>query len=114
MPTKTHRNKKWPPKVHIYVYDEDMILVKESRDSKFDLHDSLMQTWSFDYRRVHLGMVTQSKNWIIWEEASISYIEDLIRYDLNFDGNTVGICRITTETAQSCSQEFVWQLNIYN
>lgn len=112
--TKARICVKFPPKVTIYIYDENMVFIEESRDRKYDLHDSLMQAWAYDNRIVHVGVDTLSKSWIKWDEDSIKCIEDLINYDLHFDGNEVVISRITDRIGQPCSQEFVWRLEMSN
>lgn len=112
MPIKPHKTDKWPPRVRIYIYDEDMGLIDKSKDSRYDLHDGLMQAWPDSTRTVFMGIETLSTNWPQWDEESIKCVEDLIEYDLNFDGNNVVITRITQNIGQPCSEEFIWKLDI--
>jgi len=114
MPVKPHERGKWPPKVCIYIYDENMVQIDESKDTKYDLHDSLMQAWPYDNRTVYLGVDTLGKSWTIWDEDSIACVEYRMNYDLHFDGNEVVITRITDTIGQPCSQEFLWRLDISN
>jgi hypothetical protein len=57
-------------------------------------------------------METLSTNWPRWDEESIQCVEELIEYDLNFDGNDVVITRMTDKVGQPCSKEFIWKLDI--
>lgn len=112
MPIKPHKGDKWPPRVRLYIYDENLGLIEESKDIRYDLHDGLMQAWPDSTRTVHLGMKTLSTNWPKWDEESIKCVEELIEYDLNFDGNDVVITRITETIGHPCSEEFIWKLDI--
>jgi len=113
MPIKPHKSDRWPPKVKIRIYDEDFELIDESKDTKYDLNDNLMQAWPKRNRTVYIGIKTLSVNWPNWDEESIKCIEELIKFDLNFDGNSVVIKRVTKETGKSCSEEFIWKLRIH-
>jgi hypothetical protein len=112
MPIKPHRTGRWPPKARIYIYDENLDVIDDSRDTRYDLHDNLMQAWPYDERIVYFGLETTSKNWPVWDEGSIECIESLIEFDLDFDGNDVVITRTTKEIGQPCTQEFIWKLEI--
>lgn len=112
MPIKPHKSDKWPPRVRLYIYDENLGLIEESKDTRYDLHDGLMQAWPNSTRTVHLGIETLSTNWPKWDEESIKCVEGLIESDLNFDGNDVVITRITETIGQRCSNEFIWRLDI--
>lgn len=110
MPIRKPKTNDWPPRMLLYVYDEDMCVVTSSRDKKFDLNDNLFQVWHEDSRTVHLGFETKSKNWPFWDEESVRWIEMLIRYDLRFDGNEVDISRCSVAVGQPCTEEFVWKV----
>lgn len=112
MPIKPHKGDKWPPRVRIYIYDDEMYLIEQSKDTRYDLSDNLMQAWPYNNRTVHIGMETLSTNWPLWDEESIKCVEDLITFDLNFDGNGVKITRITENIEQPCTSEFIWKLDI--
>lgn len=112
MPIRQHKSDRWPPKVSIFIYVEDdegcRSVYEESKSSKYDLSDNL----PFHMDTVYLGMETLSKNWPMWDEESIALVEELIAFDLHFDGNEVVITRVTEEVGQPCSQEFIWKLDI--
>jgi hypothetical protein len=112
MPIKPHNGDRWPPKVKIYIYDEDSSLIDESKHIRYDLSDNLMLSWPDTKRTVYLGMETLSANWPIWDDESLKCVEARIKYDLNFDGNDVVITRITKTYKQPCSKEFIWKLDI--
>jgi len=78
------------------VYEEDMHVIDESKDRRYDLHDNLFQTWPESHRTVYLGIETSSKNWPVWDEESLQWIEKLIVWDLNFDGEDVDVTRYST------------------
>jgi len=112
MPINHHKGDKWPPKVSITIYgesDDGMYVYEESKDSKFDLSDNL----PFHLHTVFLGIETLSKNWPVWDEESLKLIEELIEFDLHFDGNEVFITRTTEQIGQSCSEEFIWRLDLF-
>jgi len=112
MPVHTPKTQDWPPKMRIYVYDEELCLIEESEDRKYDLNDNLFQTWYTNSRTVYVGIETRSKNWPKWDEGSLKWIEDRISWDLEFDGNEVRITRITENIGHPCAEEFIWRLDI--
>ncbi len=112
MPTRTPKTTDWPPRSTLYIYDEEMFLIEESRDRKYDLNDNLFQVWHSSSRTVYLGIETQSKNWPVWDEDSLKWIEERIAWDLGFDGNEVEISRYTQEIGRPCTEEFIWKLDI--
>jgi hypothetical protein len=112
MPILTPETTDWPPQVKLYIYDEEMFLIEESRSRKYDLNDNLFQTWHRRNRIVYLGIETLSKNWPVWDEGSLKWIEDRITWDLEFDGNEVNISRRTQTVGIPCTEEFIWKLNI--
>ena len=112
MPVRTPQTTDWPPQTTLYIYDEEMILIDQSRDRKYDLNDNLFQVWDSDSRTVYLGIETQSKNWPIWDEDSLNWIEERIAWDLEFDGNEVDISRHTQQIGCPCTEEFIWRLDI--
>ena len=112
MPLRSPRTDDWPPRVRLYVYDEDMYMIDESRDRKYDLNDNLFQVWDSSSRTVYLGIETKSKNWPVWDEDSLKWIEARIVWDLEFDGNEIGVSRHTRQVGRPCTEEFIWKLNI--
>lgn len=112
MPLRPERTDSWPARVRLYVYNEDMCLIDESRYRKYDLNDNLFQAWDSSRRTVYLGIKTESKNWPIWDEDSLKYIEELIVFDLEFDGNKVDVSRHTQQVGRPCTEEFIWKLDI--
>ncbi len=90
-----------------------MGLIEESRDRKYDLNDNLFQVWDGDSRIVYLGIETRSKNWPVWDEDSLKWIEERIAWDLEFDGNEVVVFRHTKKVGRPCAEEFIWKLKIH-
>ncbi|MDQ7839013.1 MAG: hypothetical protein RDU59_11060 [Thermodesulfobacteriota bacterium] len=112
MPLRKPRTNDWPSQVRLFVYDEGLRLIEESRDRKYDLNDNLFQAWPEGHRIVYLGVETGSKNWPVWDEASLRWIEARIEWDLEFDGNQVKVIRHTQQIGFPCTQEFIWRLDI--
>lgn len=112
MPLRKPRTNDWPPQVRLYVYDEEMFLIEESKDRKYDLNDNLFQVWHENHRTVYLGVETASKNWPVWDDDSLRWIEARIVWDLEFDGNEVSLSRHTQQTGRPCTEEFIWRLDI--
>jgi len=100
----------WPRGVRLYVYDENLVLIDQSRDRKYDLNDNLFQAWR--HRIVYLGVEINSKNWPIWDKASLSWIEGRILWDLEFDGNEVDLLRHTRRLRRPCTEQFIWRLDV--
>lgn len=112
MPIRTPQTTDWPPKTILYIYDEEMILIEQSRNRKYDLNDNLFQVWDTNSRTVYIGIETESKNWPVWDENSLKWIEDRISWDLEFDGNEVDVSRHTQEIGRPCTEEFIWRLDM--
>ncbi|MFH1137402.1 MAG: hypothetical protein V1816_15145 [Pseudomonadota bacterium] len=98
--------------MRLYVYDDKMVVLDESSDRKYDLNDNLFQVWGEEGRTVYLGVETASKNWPVWDENSLQWIEERIVWDLPFDGNEVSLSRHTKTTGRPCTEEFIWKLEI--
>jgi hypothetical protein len=58
-----------------------------------------------------MGLSSQSHRWQVWTEANLAKIENLIRYDLGFDGYRAIIKRLT-KAKRPCTEEFLWKLQI--
>ena len=114
MPLKPQNNNNWPPRVRLYVYDEDMLLIDQSKDAKYDLNDNLFQVWATHSRTVYLGIETASKNWPVWDEDSLKWIEERIVWDLRFDGNEVEVSRHTQQIGRPCTEEFIWKVDMWD
>ena len=87
-----------------------MLLVDQSRDTKYDLNDNLFQVWTSNHRTVYLGIATLSKNWHVWDVESLKWIEARIVWDLRFDGNEVEVSRHTQQIGRPCTEEFIWKV----
>ena len=100
----------WPPLYRLFIYDEELCVVCESSDRKFDLNDNLFQTWGSDTRTVYLGIETRSTKWLTWEEAALTWIERHIAFDLEFDGNEVEVSRHAGQVGGACTEEYIWKV----
>lgn len=112
MPPRPKNNIDWPPRVRIYVYDENMVVVDQSRDTHYDLNDNLFQVWTSNHRTVYLGIDTLSKTWHVWDEEALKWIESRIVWDLEFDGNEVEVERHTKQIGRPCTEEFNWKVDM--
>lgn len=102
---------KWPPKCHLNFRDGRGRLYFDSTDRDLDLFDNLMLYSETISRTVYFGLSASSSKYTVWNESTVEKIEWLIRYDLNFDGQSVSIKRIS-KLGASCSDEFIWKLFI--
>jgi len=102
----------WPQKARLTFYNGRGRLLWGSCDRRLDLSDNLMGFWHKPSRTVYLGMSTASDRWSQWDEKTIGRMEELIRYDLGFDGYAVVIKRLTESTQLRCAEEFRWKLRI--
>jgi hypothetical protein len=109
----------WPRGVRLCVYnaydeDGDEVLVdnwveiESSTDRKYDLSDNLGD-WIRFRGPLHLGVRICSKNWPVWDEESVRYIESRIVWDFAFDGEPVELTR-ESRKGRPCTQEFIWKL----
>jgi hypothetical protein len=114
MPIRMPQTNDWPPYVRLYIYDEDFLLIEESRDRKYDLNDNLFQTWPTASRTVYLGVETSSKNWPAWDEDAVLWIESRVAWDLAFDGNKVKVSRYTRKLGEPCHKEFIWKVEMHD
>lgn len=101
---------KWPPRSRLAFYRRTKLLFAET-DRELDLSDTLMGIWPYYSRTVYMGISSRSTRWKSWTEEKLQKIEDLIRYDLDFDGYRVTITRLT-EARRPCTKEFLWKLRI--
>ena len=112
MPLKLPRTNDWPRGMRLYVYDDDLVLIEESNDRKYDLHDNIFQAWPEDRRRVYIGFEVKSANWPVWNEKALRWFEERIEWDFAFDGDEVKLRRHTRKTRRPCSEEFIWRVDI--
>ena len=101
---------KWPPRSVLSFYTTCNEFLFKVADREFDLADGLMM--KHPSRRLHLRIKTKSAKWSVWDESSISAIEHLIKYDLNFDGYSVRLTRLS-QLGSLCANEFEWRLAIW-
>jgi hypothetical protein len=110
----------WPPLSKLNFYKQPPKLILSSEDRMLDLADRLAYNVSFkEDTTVYLGLTTISHLWEAWTEENLRKVEELIKYDLGFDGFNVEIERITDVICPytkkqdiPCNEEFVWKLNI--
>jgi len=101
----------WPRGIRISAYDEDMVLIDQSQDLKYDLNDNLFQAWTD--RIVYLEVAVHSKRWRRWSPDALACIEAIIREDLEFDGNEFSLRRHTRKRLHPCTEGFVWRIHVY-
>lgn len=101
----------WPFKSRLAFYSGRGTLLFESRDRHLDLSDTLMLHWDKISRSVTFGLRIDSAKPEKWNEDKLLSIENLIRYDLNFDAYSVTISRLG-RPGTLCSTEFCWRLII--
>lgn len=118
--TKKQEPYSWPPFSKLNFYKSPPELIISSEDRMLDLADHLTNEVSFDKdTTVYFGLKTISPLWKVWTEDNLKAVENLIKYDLSFDGFKVDIERITNVICPytkkqdiPCHEEFVWELNI--
>jgi hypothetical protein len=101
----------WPPKCRLSFHDGRGQLIMQSSDRDLDLADTLMLSWPHRQRTVQLSLRTLGVKWVLWSDENLRRIEDLVRYDLNFDGYSVSMARLEG-AGRSCREEAVWKLVI--
>ena len=117
--TKDNEEYAWPPLSKITFYSEEPPkYITHDKNRMLDLTDSLMR--SCDERTAYFGLSSISHLWETWSEENLEEIESLIKYDLEFDGFTVEVERITDSICQytkkqdiPCTKEFIWKLDIF-
>ena len=102
---------KFPPRLRLRVYDAGMALVAESRDRRYDLSDNLWRLWGRS-RTLFIGIVTESRNWPVWDEEKLKRIEMSIQRELQLDGHGVDVSRHTPQAGGPCAEEFTWKLQV--
>lgn len=106
-------NFKWPPVCSLWFYDDQGEPFENSISRDLDLTDALMLHWPDESRKLVFGLSSHSRQqrWKIWTERNVKQMEDLIQYDLGFDGYDVDLTRLTN-IGIPCSAEFRWALHI--
>ncbi|TXN26231.1 hypothetical protein [Methylobacterium sp. WL30] len=99
----------WPPKCTLSFYRRGAALGSFT-NRRLDLSDTLMLQHDANQLTVEFGLVTESRRWLCWDEKNLAKIEDLIRYDLGFDGYAVTIRRCAANIGMPCDEEFRWKL----
>ena len=102
----------WPPYSLMNFYDSRMRLEDSAKGRRIDIWDYLVLHWNGKTKTAYLGISTKSEKWKTWNKSNISRLEELIKYDLEFDGDKVSIHRISKIANQPCVNEFIWKLKI--
>lgn len=106
---------KWPPKCVLTFSDGRGKVWLQTTDRAYDLADRLMLSHPHSTRVVHLSVSTESEKWDHWTEENVGKVEEHIRYDLEFDGYSVRLRRLSkvSRTGPSaCWVPFQWRLSI--
>lgn len=112
--SKSQESFAWPSRSRLSFYDGWEKLKFSTTDRLYDLADGLMMSWNKKSRTIYFGLSTKSARFKMWNREALESIENRIKYDLNFDGYSVTISRVTSELGKPCSCEFMWKLNIRN
>lgn len=103
----------WPAHSKIICLDSNENVIATSARSRLDLSDSLMlHRDNTNPLSCQIEVLTKSADWTTWNSINVKRIEDHIVYDLEFDGYTVKIDRISKPSRTLCSKPFKWQLEI--
>jgi hypothetical protein len=100
-------NYTWPQGALLSITDEEGNLMCKSRDQSFDLSDNVMHFFDGSPLTVLLSLSNGDKEY--WTDGYLKEIENLISYDLSFDGYSVVIKRLS-EVSLSCDSAFYWKL----
>jgi hypothetical protein len=110
--SKEQQKYAWPSRSKLNFYDGWKRLLLSTTDRMFDLSDGLMLNWNKQSRIIYLGISTKNQKIKFWDEENIEKIENLIRYDLNFDWYSVSIDRLSEGGRIPGSEEYLWKLRI--
>ena len=100
----------WPRGIRLTVYDENMLLIVDSHERQYDLGEELFP--SSDERIVYLEVEVHSKEWHRWDKEALNWIENRIRWDLEYDGNEFSLRRHTRNRGHPCTEGFVWKIHV--
>lgn len=110
----------WPPESTIsidlpsgYSYS----VTTNNHLSRFDLADNVafeVDGFGDGGSTVIFSLSTPSAQWSTWTEENLCRIEELLAYDLNFDGFDVAIKRVSENPADArpCTEDYTWELYI--
>lgn len=103
----------WPAHSKIICLDSNDKVIAASVRSRLDLSDSLMLNYNgLKPLFCRVEVLTKAESWSTWNSVNVKRIEDYINYDLQFDGYTVRIDRVSKPSRALCSKPFVWELEI--
>jgi hypothetical protein len=102
-------NCNWPKDAQIKITDEEGSLFCESNDRAFDLSDNLMEFFDGSLLVAIFNLSRGERE--LWTCDYLKEIENLIEYDLSFDGYKVDIERLS-QVNISCDEEYFWKLSI--
>lgn len=97
----------WPPSCTISIYLLDGTRVMRTKDRTLDLADSR----AFHGSTILFGIATRSARWTRWNEDNLARVEELIRYDLGFEGYRVWLRRKSPVGLRSPA-EFRWSVTV--
>lgn len=101
----------WPPHSKIICLNSKDEIIAESKRSRLDLSDSLMQRNNSPFS-CSIEVSTKDKDWVTWSSGNVQKIEDHITYDLEFDAYKVKIKRVSKPGKTLCQKPFKWNLEI--
>src|SRR5690242_3789835 len=105
---------KWPARCTLTFTNKRGKVYFRSKDRELDLADSLMMYYPRNTRLVYMSVSTESSKWKQWTEENLKTLEDLVRYDITFDGYHLSMKRMTAVRSRApfCTSPFQWQLQI--
>jgi hypothetical protein len=104
---------KWPPKCVLTFATRRGNIWHQTTERTLDLADFLMLNHPYSSRVVCMSVSTDAAKRDSWTEKRLQKIENLIRYDLRFDGYNVTINRKTRHRGANppyCHVPFQWEL----
>jgi hypothetical protein len=104
---------KWPPKSEILFTNGRGKELFKTNDREYDLSDNLMGYWPRASRTIYMNLKSKSIKWESWSVSNLKFIENLIKYDLNFDAYQVSITKKSV-VGGKCTEYFCWKLKITN
>lgn len=103
----------WPPHSKITCFNACGEIIAKSKRSRLDLSDSLM-LWrkSNEPLCCAIEVSTKDEDWSTWNSENVGKIESHIAYDLNFDGYSVKMERVSKPGKLLCKKPFKWNIEI--
>ena len=102
-------NYNWPKGAQIKITDEDGGIYCKSNDQSFDISDNLMTFYDGSPLIATFQLSKGERDY--WSNGYLKEIEELIEYDLSFDGFKVDIERLS-QVNTSCDEEYCWKLSV--